>query len=88
MLTTFQAAMYFSTQVVTHVLSLLLKELPGLGMHLSKQFSLLFCDAGSRQSVSRGSRSSGGGCGCGCSGGGRQQQRRQQPTGAVVDVPP
>lgn len=35
--------MYFSMHWVTQVFSPLVMELPGLGTHLSKQFSLIFC---------------------------------------------
>lgn len=41
-LTWFHAFMYFSMHVVMHVVSPLERDDPGLGMHLSKQFSWSF----------------------------------------------
>jgi hypothetical protein len=38
----FQAAIYFSMQLVMQVVSLLEREDPGLGTHFSKQFSWSF----------------------------------------------
>jgi hypothetical protein len=40
--TSFQAAMYFSMHCFMHVCSPLDRELPGLGTHRSKHFSLMF----------------------------------------------
>lgn len=42
-LTMFQAAMYFSMQLVMQVVSPLDREVPGLGTHFSKQVSWSFC---------------------------------------------
>lgn len=42
LLTTFQVPIYFSMQALKQPLSLLLRLLPGDGMHFSKQFSLTF----------------------------------------------
>ncbi len=42
LLTVFQAAMYLSMHCERQVCSPLLKVLPGFGMHLAKQCSLIF----------------------------------------------
>lgn len=47
--------MYFSMHEVTHVVSPAETEVPGLGMHFSKQFSWSFCrDGGQLRSIEPG----------------------------------
>lgn len=43
-LTRFHAAMYFSMHAVTHDVSELDRDEPGVGTHFSKQLDLRFCD--------------------------------------------